>query len=61
MSLFIILEPENQWIDEFYLVHERRAKDFNAPNCERARRADYIAASKGELLSERFFIIVGRE
>ena len=30
-SPFIILEPENPWIDEFYVVPESRATDFKAP------------------------------
>ena len=28
---FAILEPQNPWIDEFYVVQERHATDFKAP------------------------------
>ena len=31
-SPFTILEPQNPWIGEFYVVQERRAMDFRAPN-----------------------------
>ena len=27
-SIFTILEPRNPWIDELYIVQERRATDF---------------------------------
>ena len=30
-SLFTILEPQNPWIDEFYIVQNRRATSFDAP------------------------------
>ena len=30
-SSFTILEPQNPWIDKFYLVQERCAMDFKAP------------------------------
>ena len=30
-SPFTILEPQNPWIDEFYVVQKRRATDFKAP------------------------------
>ena len=30
-SPFAIKEPQNPWIDEFYVVQERRATDFEAP------------------------------
>ena len=30
-SPFPILKPQNPWIDEFYVVAERRATDFKAP------------------------------
>ena len=29
-SPFTILEPQNPWIDEFYVVQERRTTDFKA-------------------------------
>ena len=28
---FAILEPQNPWIDDFYVVQERHATDFKAP------------------------------
>ena len=31
MSPFQILEPQSPWIDEFYVVQERRATGFKAP------------------------------
>ena len=30
-SPFTIFEPQNPWIDEFYVVQERRATDLKAP------------------------------
>ena len=29
-SLFTVLEPQNPWIDEFYVVQERLATNFKA-------------------------------
>ena len=28
MSPFTVLEPQNPWIDQFYVVQERRATDY---------------------------------
>ena len=39
-SPFPISEPPNPWIDDFFVVKERRATDFKLQNCERARRVE---------------------
>lgn len=41
---FKTLEPQNTLMDDFLVVQERYSTDFNAPNCERARRE--VAAAK---------------
>ena len=39
-SPFPIIELQNPWIDEFYVVGERRRWLFKLQNCERARRVN---------------------
>ena len=42
ISSFTIKGPQDQEIGDFYVVQERRATDFKAPKCERARRVDFL-------------------
>ena len=46
---FTILDPQNQEINEFYIVQERRTTDFKALKCERIGRARRLFARLGEV------------
>ena len=46
---FTILEPQNQEIGEFYVVHERRVMDFDA------RKLIKVWSGRGRLLAEETF------
>ena len=56
-SPFTILEPQYPWIDEFYVVQERRVTDCKAPKCEMAGRA-HNASNIYEYIFERLSHVI---